>query len=294
MLQQHLGRSLRDIRLVQILLMACLLLVGAALRDFALLPVQILLTFSAALLAQYFFASALRLKSLGILSAAISSIGISLLVRSSTLWVHPLVAVVAISSKFLIRIQQKHLFNPANLAVVVSLLLLPDAWVSPGQWGSDVALLTWLIALGGITATKVGMHRMSLTFAFAYLGFFFLHRNLWLGYEIPVFTHQLSNGAFLLFTFFMISDPRTAPNNPVAQILHALIIAAAAYVWQYYFFANHGFFWALFLFAPLVPFWDRALPGMQFTWDQNKVSVAQSSLLKPAQDPTPRQAPQTA
>ena len=45
-------------------------------------------------------------------------------------------AVIAVSSKFLVRWNDKHVFNPTNFAIVVMMLASPRVWVSSGQWGS--------------------------------------------------------------------------------------------------------------------------------------------------------------
>ena len=57
----------------------------------------------------------------------------------------PAAAALAIGSKFILRVRGKHLFNPANFGVGAALLVLPGTWISPGQWGSDVALAGWLV-----------------------------------------------------------------------------------------------------------------------------------------------------
>jgi hypothetical protein len=52
--------------------------------------------------------------------------------------------------RFVIRINGKHLYNPANLGVIVGLTLLPGAWISPGQWGNDLFkpnALVWALFL---------------------------------------------------------------------------------------------------------------------------------------------------
>ena len=37
---------------------------------------------------------------------------------------------------------------------------------------------------------------------------------------------QLQSGALLLFTFFMISDPKTTPDSRVGRILFGVLVAA--------------------------------------------------------------------
>src|SRR5258708_7863819 len=132
-----------DARWLQIGAVGGLLLFGALIRDFALSWQQSALCFAGALGAQAFWMRVLGLRNVGYLSAIVTGIGLSVLVRADSLWVHPLVAFLAVSAKFTIRIGNKHIFNPANLGVMTAVLFLPAAWLSPGQWGSDIVAALW-------------------------------------------------------------------------------------------------------------------------------------------------------
>jgi Na+-transporting NADH:ubiquinone oxidoreductase subunit NqrB len=136
-----------DARLFQVVFQATLLTVGVLLRDFSLLPAQMALAIVSATATQAFWLKVFKLKNVGYLSPLITGFGLSLLLRADSQWLHPLVACLAISGKFLIRIRGKHVFNPANFGVGIALLGLPGAWVSPGQWGNDLGIAVWLIAL---------------------------------------------------------------------------------------------------------------------------------------------------
>jgi len=254
-----------DARLYQIIFLAALLTTGVLLRDFALRPEQMALTFAAGLATQALCIRALGLKRVGYLSAAITCFGLSILLRADTLWVHPLAACIAIGSKFVLRINGKHLYNPANFGVMTSVLLLPGAWISPGQWGTDLALAGWFVVLGALVTQRARRWDISWMFLTAFLGLI-AARVLWLGQNPAVFAHQLGNGGLLLFAFFMISDPMTIPNRRSMRIVYALCVAAAAFAWQFVLFKPNALVWALFLCTPLVPVLDRLAPGERFGW----------------------------
>ncbi len=263
------ARLPRDARVYQILFLGTLLGAGAIVRDFTLRPEQMALTFAAGLATQLACVRALGLPRVGVLSAIITCLGLSILLRADSLWVHPLAAALAIASKFAIRSGGKHLFNPANLGVIAGVALIPGAWISPGQWGSDIASAAWVVALGALVSSRA--HRLDTSWAFlaCYLGLVAV-RNVWLGYEWAVFVHQLESGALLLFAFFMISDPMTTPNHRGARVAHAAMVAAAAFAWQYALFMPNGLVWALFLATPLVPLLDRILRAERFNWRDNR------------------------
>jgi Na+-transporting NADH:ubiquinone oxidoreductase subunit NqrB len=255
----------KDARVFQILFLALLLTTGVLLRDFSLHPLQMALAFAAGLATQAFWLKRLGLEQRGFLSAIVTCCGLSLLLRSDTMWAHPLVAALAMSSKFVLRVRGKHLYNPANLGVIAAITLIPGTWVSPGQWGNDLALAVWLLMLGTIVTTRARRLDISWVFLGAFLGLVAL-RIMLLGQSWAIWWHQLGNGALLLFTFFMISDPMTIPNRRGPRIAYALIVAAAAVAWQYVLFRPNSLIWALFLATPLVPLLDRLFPGEGFSW----------------------------
>lgn len=254
-----------DARLYQIAFLALLLGTGVLARDFSLEPSQVALTFAAGIATQLIWVRALGLSGVGVLSAVITCFGLSVLLRADSLWVHPLAAAACLSAKFALRVHGKHLFNPTNLGVVLAVLLMPGAWVSPGQWGADLLIACWVVALGGIVANRARSVNLSLAFLVFFVGAYAL-RVVWLGQSWAVFAHLLQNGALLMFAFFMISDPMTAPNRNAARLLYAACVAAVAFVWQFVLFIPNGPIWALFVCAPLVPLLDRLWPGERPAW----------------------------
>jgi len=261
----------KDARIFQILFLAGLLTTGVLLRDFSVHPLQIALAFAAGLATQDFWLRRLGLQQKGFLSAIVTCCGLSLLLRSDTLWAHPLAAALAMSSKFLLRINGKHVYNPANLGVVAAITLLPGTWVSPGQWGNDLALAVWLLMLGTIVTQRARRLDVSWVFLGAFLGLVALRVAL-LGQSWAIWWHQLGNGALLLFAFFMISDPMTIPNRTGARVAYALIVACGAAAWQYLLFKPNALIWVLFFLTPLVPLLDRLFPGERFAWQRTRTT----------------------
>ncbi len=109
--------------------------------------------------------------------------------------------------------------------------------------------------------------RSDVTWAFlaSYLGLL-VARALWLGQPLGIPLHQLENGAFLIFTFFMISDPRTTPDSRAGRILFAALVAAGAGTIQFALYRPNGLLWSLAFWSPAVPFIDRLLPGPRYRW----------------------------
>jgi Na+-transporting NADH:ubiquinone oxidoreductase subunit NqrB len=255
----------KDARVFQIVFLGSLLSIGVLARDFTLRPEQMALTFLSALATQAAFMQALGLRHRGVLSAIVTAFGLSILLRADSLWVHPLAAFLAIAAKFVVRVNDKHLYNPANLGIIVATTLLPGAWISPGQWGNDLAYAALFLMLGGTVVARARRVDIAWVFLGAWLALVAL-RVLVLGQSWAVWMHQLGSGALLLFAFFMISDPMTIPNATRGRILYAVLVACVAYAWAYLLFRPNALPWALFLATPMVPLIDRLWPAPRYQW----------------------------
>jgi Na+-transporting NADH:ubiquinone oxidoreductase subunit NqrB len=258
---------MKDARIYQILFLGLLLSLGVLFRDFSLKFQQMALTFAAGLATQAFFLRLYKVQHAGYLSALITCFGLSLLLRSDNYVAHPACACAAIASKFLIRVHGKHVFNPANLGVVFGLMLLPGTWVSAGQWGNDLVLAAWILMLGFTVSRRAARLDISWTFLLCFLGLCGL-RILVLGQSCHVWIHQAQSGALLLFSFFMISDPMTTPNHPLARLSYAFLVALFTFCWQFIFFKVNGMILGLFFLSPLVLLLDRIWISQAFQWSQ--------------------------
>ncbi|HLX04782.1 MAG TPA: RnfABCDGE type electron transport complex subunit D [Candidatus Binatus sp.] len=265
---RHRTASFVDPRLFQIFSLGILLAAGAYFRDFSIRPEQVVLTFAAGLLTQTACWRLTPSKPRTLRSAIITCLSLTLLLRADNLLAHPIAAAFAISSKSIFRIRGKHLFNPATFGIIFAIIFLPGTWVSPGQWGQDVAVAGWVVMLGMLVTNRARRGDISWAFLAFYLGAIALHLEF-LGQRFAVWTHQLESGALLLFAFFMISDPMTGPNDRRGRIAHAALVAAIAYVWQVRLYHTNGLIWALFIAAPCVPIWDAIWPARKFEWTQN-------------------------
>ena len=258
---------LRDPRYYQVAVLTSLLAVGIGVLDFGIRwqnAVTIMLT---AQLVQFLATRLVGLPRFDPLSALITSLSLTLLLRTEFAGLAAAAAVIAIVSKFLIRFRDKHVFNPANVALVSLMLLSDGAWVSSGQWGSAAIGAFGLACLGFLVLTRAKRAETTVAFLCAY-GAMLFGRAIWLGDPLSIPVHQLQNGALLIFAFFMISDPKTTPDAPVGRIFFALFVAATAFTIQFIFYQPNGPILALILCTPLVPMIDAVLHGSHYRWDK--------------------------
>lgn len=198
-------------------------------------------------------------------SPLITALSLTLLLRTGSVWLSIAAGVLAISSKYLIRVKGKHIFNPANFALVILSLTLSGVWISPGQWGTASMLAIGLIIAGGIVTGKAKRWDVSVALLGSYAGLIFA-RALWLGDPLSIPMHQMQSGALLVFAFFMISDPKTTPDSRIGRVVYAALVASIGFIIQFQFYNAAGIILALIITAPLVPLFDKYLPGPRYAW----------------------------
>jgi Na+-transporting NADH:ubiquinone oxidoreductase subunit NqrB len=254
-----------DPRFYQIGTLSLLLLWGFTGLDLSIHPELAIAMVATALGTQALFSRLFGLPRFDPLSPLISSLSLCLLLRTNAVGWAIAAAAVAIASKFLLRLDDRHLFNPTNFAIVVLIAATDRVWVSPGQWGTEAYLAFGLASLGGLVIHRAA--RSDVTYAF--IGFYALlvcGRAVWLGDPLSIPLHHLENGAFLVFAFFMISDPKTTPDSRRGRILFALIVALGAAFVHFVLFRTNGFLWSLVVCCPLTPLLNRLFPGERYQW----------------------------
>jgi Na+-transporting NADH:ubiquinone oxidoreductase subunit NqrB len=261
-------RASFDPRLWQILSLAVLLGYGMLALGFDQAALAIPLIIVSALATQWVLTRAYALPRFEPSSALITSLSLCLLLRSGELAVLALASVAAIASKFLIRVDGKHVFNPANFAIVVMLLCSGEAWISPAQWGSRTYAVFLFACLAILVLSRARRGDVALAFLGTYVAILLL-RALYLGDPLAIPLKQMQSGTLLLFAFFMISDPKTTPDRRAHRIAFGMIVAAAGAFLQYGLWRPEGLMYALFFLSPLVPLLDRierVEPARRYDW----------------------------
>jgi Na+-translocating ferredoxin:NAD+ oxidoreductase RnfD subunit len=154
------------------------------------------------------------------------------------------VAAFSLLTKYAIRYRGSHVFNPSNIGLVVSFLLLGSTRIEPldfwwAPWARWMILAYAVILVGGLlitarlhllaaavifwTALAAGIgvlaasgHCMTARWAFAPVCGFDYWRVIVTSPEV------------LIFLFFMITDPRTVPEGRVGRAVFALLVAVTS------------------------------------------------------------------
>ena len=181
-----------------------------------------------------------------LLSAHISGLAVSMLLYANErFWVIAFAAAMAISSKYLFQVavpipdcpprlwSRRHYLNPSNFGITVTLVLF--SWVGiapPYQFTENVrgpfdVILPLIIVLSGSVLNTLFTERVPLILAWL-AGFATqaIVRALVFGMPIAAGLAPMTGLAFVLFTFYMVTDPGTTPSKRKPQILFGFSVAA--------------------------------------------------------------------
>ena len=163
-------------------------------------------------------------------SGIITGLGLCLLLNyGSNLWLPVVPAVLAIASKHLLTFQNKHIYNPTLLGLVTG-VFFTDGLLSPSpayQWGGSLAMALFVLTAAlFIFAHKINRKPLILSFLFFYtvqmlLRCYIMRHHL--SWETIVLG-TITSAPFYLFTFYMLTDPKTSPDSPHRQVLFALSV----------------------------------------------------------------------
>ncbi|MEQ1735952.1 MAG: enediyne biosynthesis protein UnbU [Rhodoglobus sp.] len=174
-----------------------------------------------------------------LLPAHISAMAVSMLLYANeNLAPFAFAAGTAIASKYLLRVpvagESRHVFNPSNLGIAVTLLAFPWVGIAPPYMftenlgtAGDIVLPAVIVTLGTFLNARF-TKRIPLIFAwvtaFAAQG---LIRHLAFDQNLVSTLVPMTGVSFLLFTFYMITDPPTTPEGTRAQVAFGASVAAA-------------------------------------------------------------------
>jgi enediyne biosynthesis protein E5 len=173
-------------------------------------------------------------------SAIIPGMALSMLLfPGEGLWPLAFASAFAIASKVLFRAPvapgvTQHVFNPSNIAVVVTLVVFSDivGLTPPYQFTENISgLWDWGVPIFVLVSGIImhGLFTGRLPLVGAWLVGFILQGQVraWL-FDIPwmVPILPMTSAAFIIFTLYMIPDPATTPLKRGPQILFGLSVAA--------------------------------------------------------------------
>jgi enediyne biosynthesis protein E5 len=183
-------------------------------------------------------------------SAYITGISVGILVRSPAFWPYVLCSLIAITSKYVIRVNGRHIWNPSNFAISVLLFLAGDTVASLSiQWGNFMLPMLVIWALGSVIIWRLHRFHITGTYVASFL-IFALLRSWMIGSPWLSEISPITGPEYQLFIFFMITDPKTTVRSKSGQCVVAFLIALVEMVLRLD-QVVYAPFYSLFLVGPL-------------------------------------------
>ncbi len=173
----------------------------------------------------------------------------TLLKPALPLYIPAITSFVAILSKHVIRVNKKHIFNPAIFGITATLLLFP---VTLSWWGMRSAIFVGISGLFILYKLRRIQHIFAFFFVYVFLELIY---TLIKNQPFSFIAYEVLSGAFLFFVLFMLTDPRTAPIKSKTKIFYGIIAAIATFT--LFFITSNGFIYGLFIANLFVPFLDK-------------------------------------
>lgn len=183
-------------------------------------------------------------------SAYISGISIGILVRSPYFWPYALCSAISITSKYVIRWKDRHLWNPSNFGIAALLFLAPQYVASLSvQFDNRIWAMLVVWVLGAIIIARLKRFHICATYVVSFLAFGVL-RSFITGHPITAEIAPITGPMYQLFTFFMITDPKTTVTGKKGQMLVAFLIAGVECLFRLA-QNQHAPYFALFVVGPI-------------------------------------------
>ncbi len=248
-----------------------LLIVGSFVGNIYLGWKEILVILFFSLVVEHFFLYLNKDRAFYLSYATLSTaVGVIVLMYATQLWIYLFAITLGLFQKHFLTIEGKHLFNPSNFSLMMVLLFFyKDAHMVTGQLGDDPWLVIAISLLAIVILIRVDRWVIPFVFVFFYVGLEYL---LVVGYDAVVLFEDIYErfyaGTFVLFIYFMLTDPPVTPTLRSVQVLYACCIAFIAVGMDRYFgYRVQHLFMAVFLLSPLVTLYQMKLEkSTRFKW----------------------------
>jgi Na+-translocating ferredoxin:NAD+ oxidoreductase RnfD subunit len=159
-------------------------------------------------------------------SAYITGISVGILLRSPAFWPYVLCSLLAITSKYVLRVNGRHIWNPSNFGICAMLFLASDAVATLSiQWGNNLWAMLVIWTLGSAIIWRLRRFHICAVYVVSFVALSILRAWItgdpWLSELSPI-----TGPEYQLFIFFMITDPKTTVRSRVGQSIVAFFVAA--------------------------------------------------------------------
>jgi Na+-transporting NADH:ubiquinone oxidoreductase subunit NqrB len=183
-------------------------------------------------------------------SAYISGISVGILTRSPYAWPFALCSAISITSKYVLRVRDRHIWNPSNFGIAVMLLIAPWAYSTLSvQWGNNLWPMLVIWVLGAVITYHVGRIHITLTYVVSFFALSYV-RCLVTGHSYWAEAAPITGPMYQLFIFFMITDPKTTVRSSRRAQAFVGFLVALAEMFLRLAENVHAPYYALFIVGP--------------------------------------------
>ena len=190
-------------------------------------------------------------------SAYITGISVGILVRSPAFWPYALCSVISITSKYVLRVKGRHIWNPSNFGISAMLFLAPETVATLSiQWGNYLLPMVVIWVLGSVIIWRLRRFHITGIYVISFIALAFL-RSYITGSPWQSEISPLTGPMYQLFIFFMITDPKTTVRSKKGQCIVVFLVAFAEFLLRLQ-QVVYAPFYALFIVGPaamLVEMW---------------------------------------
>jgi Na+-translocating ferredoxin:NAD+ oxidoreductase RnfD subunit len=205
-------------------------------------------------------------------SAYVSGISVGILVRSPAIWPYALCSLLSITSKYVLRVKGRHLWNPSNFGICVLLFLAPDVVASLSiQWGNYLLPMVVVWVLGSFIIWQVKRFHICATYVVSFVLLAYVRSGI-TGHPFLAEVAPITGPMYQLFIFFMITDPKTTVQTTWGQCVVAFLVALVEMLLR----LNESIYaplYALFLVGP-------AANLIEIWWNSRQPTKATASVAK--------------
>jgi Na+-translocating ferredoxin:NAD+ oxidoreductase RnfD subunit len=204
-------------------------------------------------------------------SAYITGISVGILIRSPALWPYALCSAISITSKYVLRVKGRHLWNPSNFGICAMLFLAGDTVASLSiQWGNYLLPMLVIWVLGSIIIWRLRRFHITGTYVVSFVAFAFL-RSFITGSPWQAEIAPITGPMYQLFIFFMITDPKTTVRSKGGQCVVVFVVALVEMVLRLY--QNvYAPYYALFFVGPVALLTEMWLDSRRATASKPQVA----------------------
>lgn len=158
-------------------------------------------------------------------SAYITGISVGILIRSPFFWPYALCSALSITSKYVLRINGRHIWNPSNFGISAMVFLAAESVATLSiQWGNNLGAMLVIWLLGSVIIWRLRRFHICATYVLSFIALAFI--RTWItGDPLLSEISPITGPEYQLFIFFMITDPKTTVRSKKWQCVVAGAVA---------------------------------------------------------------------